>query len=234
MRRSSRIDPRDIAQLDTGQNPQADPLDSAALDFPADDDGDADARLADADGIVPDSEPGGDDDEPESGAAQAWWPRELRRIVALVALLVLVVAGGALAGYYKWQTMSAGGVQQACTDSVQAARDATVAMLSYRAGTVEKDLATAMDKLTGQFRDSYSSLTTDVVIPGARQRQITAVASVSAAASVAATPKHAVVLVFVNQTVTVGTGAPTATASAVRVTLDDVQNRWLISGFDPV
>jgi Mce-associated membrane protein len=51
---------------------------------------------------------------------------------------------------------------------------------------------------------------------------------------VSADPRHAVVLVFVNQTVVVGQTAPTDTASSVRVTLDKVGDRWLISKFDPV
>jgi Mce-associated membrane protein len=42
------------------------------------------------------------------------------------------------------------------------------------------------------------------------------------------------VLVFVNQTVIVGDGAPTATASSVKVTLEKVDGYWRISGFDPV
>ena len=66
--------------------------------------------------------------------------------------------------------------------------------------------ARARDLLTGDFRDSYTSLTNDVVIPGAKQKQISAVATVPAVASVSADPRHAVVLVFVNQTVIVGTG----------------------------
>ena len=49
-----------------------------------------------------------------------------------------------------------------------------------------------------------------------------------------ADPRHAVVLVFVNQTVVVGKDAPTDTASSVRVTLEKVGDRWLISKFDPV
>jgi Mce-associated membrane protein len=53
-------------------------------------------------------------------------------------------------------------------------------------------------------------------------------------ASVSADPKHAVVLVFVNQSVIVGADAPTSTASSVQVTLDKVGDRWLISKFDPV
>jgi Mce-associated membrane protein len=72
------------------------------------------------------------------------------------------------------------------------------------------------------------------VIPGAKQKQISAVASVPAAASVSANPDHAVVLVLVNETVNVGQQAPTGTASSVRVTVDRVGARWPISGFDPV
>ena len=117
---------------------------------------------------------------------------------------------------------------------MQAAKDSTIALLSYKPDTVEQQLGAARDLLTGDFRDSYTSLTNDVVIPGAKQKQISAVATVPAVASVSADPGHAVVLVFVNQTVVVGQDAPTDTASSVRVTLDKVGDRWLISEFDPV
>jgi len=60
------------------------------------------------------------------------------------------------------------------------------------------------------------------------------VATVPAAASTSATANHAVVLLFVDQTVIVGQDAPSSTASSVRVTLDKINGRWLISGFDPV
>src|SRR6202011_2837803 len=93
--------------------------------------------------------------------------------------------------------------------SVQAAIDSTVAMLSYRPDTVDQNLDAARDRMTGSFRDSYSSLTHDVVIPGAKQRQISAVATVPAAASVSATQTHAVVLLYVNQTTTMGSDSPT-------------------------
>jgi Mce-associated membrane protein len=61
---------------------------------------------------------------------------------------------------------------------------------------------------------------------------VSAVATVPAAASVS--ENHAVVLLFVNQTVNMGNIAPTHTASSVRVPLDKIGGRWLISGFDPV
>jgi Mce-associated membrane protein len=51
---------------------------------------------------------------------------------------------------------------------------------------------------------------------------------------VSADPNHEVVLVFVNQTTILGNSAPAYTASSVRVMLDKIDGRWLISGFDPV
>jgi Mce-associated membrane protein len=41
-------------------------------------------------------------------------------------------------------------------------------------------------------------------------------------------------LVFVDQTTTIGNDAPTQTTSSVRITLERVHDRWLISQFDPV
>ena len=119
-------------------------------------------------------------------------------------------------------------------EAMQAAKDSTVALLSYKPDTVQQQLTAARDLLTGDFRDSYTSLTNDVVIPGAKQKQISAVATVPASALVSADTHRAVVLVFVNQTVIVGQDVPTDTASSVRVTLDKIGDHWLISKFDPV
>lgn len=147
------------------------------------------------------------------------------------ALALLLTAG---AGVLKWQDGSARAAQIARVESVQAARDSTIAMLSYRPDTAERDLKAAADLLAGSFRDSYAQLTNDVVIPGAKQKRISAVATVPAVASVSATSRHAVALVFVDQTVIVGDAPPTASTSSVRVTLDNVGGRWLVSGFDPI
>lgn len=157
------------------------------------------------------------------------WPR----LLAYGVLPGLALALALLAGFLKWQCSSApDGTGR--IEVIQAARAATVELLSYRPDTAERDLGAARDRLTGHFKDEYTSLTRDVVIPGAKRKQISAVATVPAAAAVSAQPNHGVVLLFVNQTTIVGTEAPTYTASSVRVTLDKVDGRWLISGFDPV
>jgi Mce-associated membrane protein len=168
--------------------------------------------------------------EPEKPKRSIQWARVFA--FGVLPTLALLLALGA--GYLKWMDNSVRDNDRARDQSVQAAKDSTIALLSYKPDTVEQQLGAARDLLTGDFRDSYTSLTNDVVIPGAKQKQISAVATVPAVASVSANPHHAVALVFVNQTVIVGQDAPTDTASSVRVTLDKVGDRWLIAKFDPV
>jgi Mce-associated membrane protein len=156
------------------------------------------------------------------------------RVVAyglLPGLALLLTLG---AGYLKWTDSTVRDAASARTQSVRAATEATQQMLSYRPDTAEKNLIAVRDRMTGELRDSYASLTNGVVLPGAKQRQISAVATVSAAAPVSASDTHAVVLLFVNQTTAIGNDPPTATASSVRVTLDKVNGRWLVSQFEPI
>jgi Mce-associated membrane protein len=170
------------------------------------------------------------DEQPTGPVRDARWSRA----VVFVALPALALLLASAAGFLKWQDGSARESGAARAESVRAATDSTIALLSYKPDTVEKDLDAARSRLTGSFLNAYTSLTHDVVIPGAKQKQISAIATVPAAASTSATENHAVVLLFVNQTVTIGQDAPTNTASSVRVTLDKVGGRWLISQFDPV
>lgn len=161
---------------------------------------------------------------------QVKWPT----VLAFGVLPASAVILGALAGFLKWQDSSHREAQAAAAESVAIARDTTAAILTYKADTVEQDLNAVRDRLSGSFLDAYAKLIDGVVIPGAREKKISAAAQVPAAASVSATPAHAVALVFVDQTVTIGNGAPTSSASSVRVTLDKVDGRWLVAGFDPV
>jgi Mce-associated membrane protein len=169
------------------------------------------------------------DDAPEQQSARFSWGRLL--VVAVPALALLLALG---VGYLKWLDGTARESRAAADQSVRAASDSTVAILSYKPETVDQDLKAAADRLSEPFRQQYTQLVKDVVAPGAKQQHISAVATVPAAASVSATGKHAVVLVFVDQTTTIGADAPTQSTSSVRVSLDKVDGRWLISQFDPV
>ncbi|MEI7718111.1 MAG: hypothetical protein WCI78_18835 [Mycobacterium sp.] len=153
------------------------------------------------------------------------------RATAAGALTVLLIASGI---WLFWDASSRRASEHAGVDAVQAARDAIVEMLSYQPDNAEQTLNAARDRLTGPFLDSYNQLIQTVVIPGAKQKKITAAAKVPAAAAVSADADHAVVLAYVDQTLAVGAAPPTRTNSSVRVRMEKVDGRWLISGFDPI
>jgi Mce-associated membrane protein len=170
-----------------------------------------------------------DDDAVDKRGGRSPWRR--LSVAALPALTLILALGVGYLWWLDW-TQRAAGV--AAEQSVKAASDNTIAILSYKPETVDQDLKAAADRLAEPFRQQYTQLVNDVVAPGAKQQHISALATVPAAASVSATGKHAVVLVFVDQTTTIGNDAPTQSTSSVRVTLDKVDGRWLISQFDPV
>jgi Mce-associated membrane protein len=180
-----------------------------------------------------DPEEGEDEDDvaeaPVEQSSRFSWTRLL---VAVLPILALILALGV--GYLKWLDGTARESRAAAEQSIRAASDSTIAILSYKPETVDRDLKAAADRLADPFRQQYTQLVNDVVAPGAKQQHITAVATVPAAASVSATGKHAVVLVFVDQITTIGNDAPTQSTSSVRVSLEKVDGRWLISQFDPV
>ena len=207
--------------------------DESSLDDLAERDDLADAAEAadEADLLDPEEGEGEDDvvEAPVERSSRFSWTRLL---VAALPILALILALGV--GYLKWLDGTARESRAAAEQSIRAASDSTIAILSYKPETVDRDLKAASDRLAEPFRQQYTQLVNDVVAPGAKQQHITAVATVPAAASVSATGKHAVVLVFVDQTTTIGDDAPTQSTSSVRVSLEKVDGRWLISQFDPV
>ncbi|WP_232078820.1 hypothetical protein [Mycobacterium florentinum] len=155
------------------------------------------------------------------------------RLLVFLVLPALTMLAGAGAAWLKYDEATARATDDTRAASVGIAGDATVAMLTYTADTAESKLTAAANLLTGPFRQSYENFVKTVVIPGAKQKQISATATVAAAASVSATETSAVVLVFVDQVIVAGKDAPTNTASAVEVTLTKVGGKWLVSGFEP-
>lgn len=160
---------------------------------------------------------------------RAWSP-----VLAFAVLPGLALVLALVVGYLKWLDRPANDFALARAESVRVASEDAVALLSYRPESVERDLGAARERLTGDFKDAYAALTREVVIPGAKERRIAVRAKVTAAAAVSVNDSHAVVLAFMNQTVTIGDGAPTDTTPVLRVTLDKVNGQWLVSHFDPV
>jgi Mce-associated membrane protein len=207
--------------------------DESSLDDLAERDDLADeAEAADEADLLDLEDVDGEDDVAQAPVERSSRFSRTRLLVAGLPVLALILALGV--GYLKWLDGTARESRAAAEASVRAASDSTIAILSYKPETVDRDLKAAADRLAEPFRQQYTQLVNDVVAPGAKQQHITAVATVPAAASVSATGKHAVVLVFVDQTTTIGNDAPTQSTSTVRVNLEKVDGRWLISQFDPV
>jgi Mce-associated membrane protein len=156
------------------------------------------------------------------------WSRVL--VYGLLPALALLLA--IAAGLLKWKDSSVRNIDLARSQSITAARDSTVALLSFRFDTVDRDVAAARERTTGDFRDTYTQRTQEELIPNAKERHVSATATVPGAASESATDNHAVVLVFVNEMIKIGDSAPADADSSVRVTLDKIGDRWLVSGFD--
>jgi Mce-associated membrane protein len=213
--------PDDLAERDDLAD-EAEAADEADLleDEKAEDDEEAGEAVTEGDDA---------DEAPAEKSAQFSWRRLLVTVLPVLALLLALGVG-----YLKWLDGTARESLTAADQSVRAASDSTIAILSYKPETVDQDLKAAADRLAEPFRTQYTQLVNDVVAPGAKQQHISALATVPAAASVSATGKHAVVLVFVDQTTTIGNDTPSQSTSSVRVSLDKVGGRWLVSQFDPV
>lgn len=155
----------------------------------------------------------------------------MRRPVPALAAAVLVVVSALL----LWDTSARRSAEQAGASALSAARDSIPAILSYQSGTAEQDLtAAARDRLTGKFLEEYTQLITTVVAPDAERKGVAASATVPAAAVVSASADHAVVLAYVDQTTTEAKQPPVQSNSSVRVSMDRVDGRWLISGFERI
>ncbi|MBX7448829.1 twin-arginine translocation pathway signal [Mycolicibacterium sp. 3033] len=160
----------------------------------------------------------------------------IRRYWLGALLIVLPVAATAVAAVlYVTQYRPESQTNQAVSDVIKAASDGTTALLTYSPASVEADTAHAKTLLTGQFLDYYTQFTANVIIPAAKKKEVETGAQVARSGIVEIHPDKAVVLVFVNQTSSsADRPEPANSASAVRVTMERQQGRWLISSFDPV
>jgi Mce-associated membrane protein len=161
-----------------------------------------------------------------------------RRVKAVpMVLVLLLVALGALATWlyvdqYRPEKQTDA---PAAKSAVDAARDGTVALLSYKPDTLNQDFAAAKSHLTGDFLNYYDQFTKQVVTPAATEKKLTTTAQVVGAAPSELHPDSAIVLLFVNQaTVSKDRPDPAMASSSVLVSLIKVHGTWLITKFQPI
>jgi Mce-associated membrane protein len=166
--------------------------------------------------------------------------RSARVVRAQVGAILLVVVLLASAGVATWLYFHQYRPDQQTTDAaanvaLDAAKNGTVALLTYSPESLDKDFAAAKSHLTGDFLSYYTQFTEQIVTPAAKQKAVKTSAAVVRAAVSEIHPDSAVVLVFINQNTTSKENPDGSfAASAVKVGLKKLNGTWLISAFDPV
>jgi Mce-associated membrane protein len=209
---------------DDETTPDVEPTDEVEIDTAADDK--ADSAIDETDKAA--------DSAGRSSAAR-------RRLITVplipVALVLGLLAAGGLAGwlYFNQLRPDVETDHAVAQSAVNAARDGTVALLSYKPDTLNQDFAAAKSHLTGDFLNYYDQFTKQVVTPAAQSKAVATTAQVVGAAASELHPNSAVVLVFVNQVTTSKERPdPAMASSSVLVSLTKVHGDWLITKFDPV
>ena len=163
--------------------------------------------------------------------------RGARRNVGAILVAVAFLASAGLAAVAVLLSVPARPADQygASNVALEAAKSGTVALLSYSPDSLDKDFAAAKSNLTGDFLSYYTQFTEQIVTPAAKEKAVKTTASVVRAAVSEIHPDSAVVLVFINQTTTSKENPDGAfAASSVKVSMKKIDDRWLISAFDPV
>jgi len=151
-------------------------------------------------------------------------------LAGAIALSALLVIG--FGGYRFW---SVDQDEKAREQALEAANRTVPAMFSYEYTTVDTELPKTADMLSPAFREDYLALITTAIAPGAKEKELSVMATAQAGGIVDADREHAVVLLFLNQ-VTTSKDSPqgTTTGSRLRVELDKDGDRWLVDAVTPV
>jgi Mce-associated membrane protein len=163
--------------------------------------------------------------------------RRMKKWIAPVAAAVVLLAAASTAGalYYFQYRVDQQTDAEATQVALDAAKDGTIALLSYSPETLDQDFETAKSRLTGEFLNYYTDFTEKVVAPAAKQKSVKTEATVAQAAMSEMKPHSAVALLFINQATTSQENPDGAFASSsIKVGLTKIDGAWLISSFDPV
>lgn len=183
----------------------------------------------DAPSVETDQAPSEDQRQPLAGVLKRWL------VPIVLAVLLLGSAGLATWAYLAQFRPDQQTNDAVAAETIKAASEGTVALLSYSPDTLDKDFAAAKTHLTGDFLNYYTQFTQDIVTPAAKQKQVKTATMIMKAAVSELKPTSAVVLVFLNQTTTSKDNPDGSfSGSTVKVGLTKVNGTWLISKFDPV
>jgi Mce-associated membrane protein len=149
-------------------------------------------------------------------------------VVAVGAVIALVVTLLQL-GSESSQVSSENALEAARTSALSAAKTYSIELASYDYRHLAEDFGLVLSHSTPSFRKTFSQ-SSDALEPTLAKYHATAAAKVVAEGLVSSSTTQAVVLVFLDQTVTNSTQkAPTTDRSQIEITLVDTGGTWLIN-----
>ncbi|MDT5096133.1 MAG: Mce-associated rane protein [Mycobacterium sp.] len=154
---------------------------------------------------------------------------------ALVWGVAVLVSVGLLVGlgYFWWwpDRQTTDTVQQAVRDT---AKDGVTAVYSYASDTIDRDIANAKSRLTGDMLTEYEKNASSGAVAAAKSKAVRATGVVTGAAVKQLRPDSADVLVFLNLTsATQDSPATQLGTGSLMVSLSKVDGKWLISAMQP-
>jgi Mce-associated membrane protein len=213
-----------------GRNEEGEPEPGPEPDLPAASE-EVSVEVAPVVGRDEDGEP---EPEPEPDSVTVAAERGRRvPVLAGVALAVATVAMLVANGVIWHQVRQHSATERARQAALDTTRDAARVLFSYDYRTLSKDFSAGKSVTTGKFRSEYSTTTSKVVAPLAVKQKVVVKAEVVTAGVVRATSTTVVTIVYVNQVTTSSlAAAPKIDLSRVRMTLEHVGGRWLVSNVD--
>ena len=182
------------------------------------------AGVAEADGDLPAAEA-----IPEPAPVTGPGPRRWRSRLRAAALPAAFIAAIGLAGGLGWQLWQQHLLTQAGNAGRQAAVDYAEVLTSIDSNNVDENFDAVLNGATGDFKDTYSRASQQL-----RQLLIdnkaTAQGTVVGSAVQSQTRGRVVVLLMVDQTVTnTARPDPRVDRNRMKMTMDNVEGRWLAS-----
>lgn len=173
---------------------------------------------------------------PEPAPRSPWlWVTGAASVVLLAATIVFAVlfAHQRSVSDDRAADLRASGASSAASRSaLTTAQKAAVDFSTYDYRTLAQSFATVERELTGSFKKDYKS-TAASLKPTLTQYQAIATAKILQAGVTTISAKKAVVIVFLDQTVTSKTSkTPTVGRNRIQVTLLHSGHRWLVSALD--
>ncbi|ALE74778.1 MULTISPECIES: hypothetical protein [unclassified Pseudonocardia] len=158
-------------------------------------------------------------------------PRQATRVLGAGAVVLAVLA--VLFTVLQVQNMR---TDSARNEARAVAEEVVPRLLSYDHRSIADEIDERTQQVGGRFRDDYTSLVRDIVIPASdRDQLVTQTSTAAVGTTEVSSPGQVQLMMFLNQTSTrAGQDQPTLSGSRVRVTMEQDGDHWLVSALDPV